>query len=255
MMVIEGYFRRCSKWKCSTIHVQYSVTNTYWCVCFVSCSPSGQNLWTLSFVSQHGYRTLWPASNFTQGWQPVRMTPLTESPLTISCNIYIYIHEQMIFMDSAGPSLFYKLMAMIFPFACWLILVIIWLQQMYLYAAMFLDHTTSKTSGLHQCLWGSLCSFVGLSFCPSPGAWYADAKKDSCTVLKMQHVLKKVPWARWLLNSLYVWAKSKHDCYTVPVCNGSLDGNSAVYGIGPKVSLPKRRILQHKWTCSRHAIA
>lgn len=131
MMVIEGYFRRCSTWKCSTIHMQYSVTNTYWCVCvcFVSCSPSGQNLWTLSFVSQHGYRTLWPASNFTQGWQPVRMTPLTESPLTI-----LYIHEPMIFMDSAGPSLFYKLMAMIFPFACWLILVIIWLQQMYLYA-------------------------------------------------------------------------------------------------------------------------
>lgn len=119
----------------------------------------------------------------------------------------IYIHEQMIFMDSAGPSLFYKLMAMIFPFACWLILVIIWLQQMYLYASMFLDHTTSKTSGLHQCLWGSLCSFVGLSFCPSPGAWYADAKKDSCTVLQMQHVLKKGPWARWLLNSLYVWVR------------------------------------------------
>lgn len=100
-----------------------------------------------------------------------------------------------------------KLMAMIFPFACWLILVIIWLQQMYLYAFMFPDHTTSKTSGLHQCLWGSLCSFVGLSFCPSPGAWYADAKKDSCTVLQMQHVLKKVPWARWLLNSLYVWVQ------------------------------------------------
>jgi len=139
-----------------------------------------------------------------------------------------------------------KLMAMIFPFACWLILVIIWLQQMYLYAFMFPDHTTSKTSGLHQCLWGSLCSFVGLSFCPSPGAWYADAKKDSCTVLQMQHVLKKVP--KSALSALIaeqpvcLGTKSKHDCYTVPVYNGSLDGNSAVYGIGPKVSLPKRRI-------------
>lgn len=218
---------------------QYLLVCVCVCVCFVSCSPSGQNLWTLSFVSQHGYRTLWPASNFTQGWQPVRMTPLTESPLTI-----LYIHEQMIFMDSAGPSLFYKLMAMIFPFACWLILVIIWLQQMYLYGAfMFLDHR-------------EFVQFCGTFFLPVTWCMICRCKERLVYSSKDATCFEKSASSALITEQpVCLGTKSKHDCYTVPVYNGSLDGNSAVYGIGPKVSLPKRRILKHKWTCSRHAIA
>lgn len=121
------------------------------------------------------------------------MTPLTESPLTI---LYICRYSWTLQVRH-----YFKTYGDDFPICLLAILPIIWLQQMYLYASMFLD------SGLHQCLWVSLCSFVGLSFCPSPGAWYADAKKDSCTVLKMQHVLKKVPLAPWLLKSLYVWVQ------------------------------------------------
>lgn len=151
-------------------------------------------------------------------------------------------------MDSAGPSLFYKLMAMIFPFACWLYNIGYNLTPTNVPLCFYVPRSHNE-----QDFWSSsvlvreVVQFCRTFFLPVTWCMICRCKERLVYSSKDATCFEKSALSALIAEQpVCLGTKSKHDCYTVPVYNGSLDGNSAVYGIGPKVSLPKRRILQHK---------